>query len=144
MRVAIRRLGAGDEEAVLAAGFLFDDEPDPEATRRFLADPIHHLLMAEDGAGRPVGFVSGVETTHPDKGTEMFLYELGVDDPARRRGVGTPLVEALVALARERGRHGVWTATEPETPQRGPRTRGPGRARRRRRSSWSGRRRAGS
>ena len=25
---------------------------------------------------RPVGFVSGVEETHPDKGTEMFLYEL--------------------------------------------------------------------
>ena len=69
--------------------------------------------MAHDGAGRPVGFVSGVETTHPDKGTEMFLYELGVDDPARRQGVGTLLVEALVALARERGCHGVWTATEP-------------------------------
>jgi hypothetical protein len=25
-----------------------------------------------------VGFVTGVEMTHPDKGTEMFLYELSV------------------------------------------------------------------
>ena len=44
---------------------------------------------------RPVGMISGVETTHPDKGTEMFLYELGVDEDARRRGVATALVNAL-------------------------------------------------
>ena len=37
----------------------------------------------------PVGMVTGVETTHPDKGTEMFLYELSVDvGPHRRRQPG--------------------------------------------------------
>lgn len=111
MRVDIRRLEPGDEQAVLAAGGLFDEDPDPGATRRFLAEPNHHLLVAYSGA-QPVGFVSGVETTHPDKGTEMFLYELGVDEPARRRGVGRALVEALAQLARERGCHGMWTGTE--------------------------------
>jgi ribosomal protein S18 acetylase RimI-like enzyme len=113
VQVVIRRLAAGDEEAVRAAGVLFDDEPEAEATRRFLAEPTHHLLVAYDAAGAPLGFVSGVETTHPDKGTEMFLYELGVDEPARRQGVGRALVEALVALARERRCYGVWTATDP-------------------------------
>ena len=113
MQIDVRRLGAGDEEAVLAAGFLFDGPPDPEATRRFLAEPTHHLLIACDAAGAPVGFVSGVETTHPDKGTEMFLYELGVDEAARRQGVGRALVEALAALAAQRGCYGMWTATEP-------------------------------
>jgi ribosomal protein S18 acetylase RimI-like enzyme len=112
MRVDIRRLGRGDEAAVMAAGELFDDRPDPEATRRFLADGNHHLLVAYHDE-RPVGFVSGVETTHPDKGTEMFLYELGVDAPARRRGVGRALVEALARLARERGCYGMWAGTEP-------------------------------
>ncbi len=32
--------------------------------------------------------VSGVELTHPDKGTEMFLYELGVAERFRGRGIG--------------------------------------------------------
>ena len=62
--------------------------------------------------GWAVGFVSGVETTHPDKGTEMFLYELGVDESARRQGVGRALVEALAAFAEERGCYGMWVLTE--------------------------------
>jgi ribosomal protein S18 acetylase RimI-like enzyme len=108
----IRLLAAGDEEAVFAARALFDHEPGVAATRRFLADPGHHLLVAYDAGGEPVGFVTGVELTHPDKGTEMFLYELGVDAAARRRGVGRSLVEALAALARERGCYDIWTVTE--------------------------------
>jgi ribosomal protein S18 acetylase RimI-like enzyme len=64
--------------------------------------------------GRPAGFVTGVELTHPDKGTEMFLYELGVDAAFRRRGIGRQLTEALAALARERGCYGMWAATEPD------------------------------
>jgi ribosomal protein S18 acetylase RimI-like enzyme len=107
MDVEIRRLGPGDEDAVRAAGRLFDAAPRADATRRFLASRDHHLLVAYDMAGTPVGFVSGVETTHPDKGTEMFLYELGVDGPVRRRGIGTALVRALAALARQRGCHGM-------------------------------------
>jgi len=55
-----------------------------------------------------------VETTHPDKGTEMFLYELGVAERARGRGVGRALVTSLAELARERGCYGMWTATEPD------------------------------
>jgi ribosomal protein S18 acetylase RimI-like enzyme len=50
--------------------------------------------------------------THPDKGTEMFLYELAVDEPARRRGFGRALVEALATLARERGCYGMWVLTD--------------------------------
>lgn len=112
MEVEIRRLGPGDEQAVLDAPALFDDPPEAEATRRFLAERAHHLLFAFDPAGRAVGFVSGVETTHPDKGTEMFLYELSVDESARRRGVGRALVEALAAFAEDRGCYGMWVLTD--------------------------------
>jgi ribosomal protein S18 acetylase RimI-like enzyme len=107
----LRALGPGDEAAVAAAEHLFDGPVRADAAARFLAEPGHHLLVAYD-ADRPVGFVSGVETTHPDKGTEMFLYELAVDEPARRRGIGRALVEALAALARERGCYGMWVLTD--------------------------------
>ncbi|MGH3082338.1 MAG: GNAT family N-acetyltransferase [Gaiellaceae bacterium] len=103
----IVRLEPGDEQLVRAGADLFDAEPTEVWSARFLASEGHHLLFAL-AAGRPVGFVSGVETTHPDKGTEMFLYELAVDAPARRRGIGRALVEALAALARERGCHGMF------------------------------------
>ena len=112
MEVDVRRLGPGDEDAVHAARSLFDDTPQAQATRRFLTEPTHHLLVAYDGSDTPVGLVSGVELTHPDKGTEMFLYELGVDESARRQGVGRTLVQALAALAREQGCYDMWVLAD--------------------------------
>ena len=107
----IDRLGPDDLERVLAAPHLFDEPPTAEWTDRFLTADGHHLLFAHlDGVD--VGFVTGVEMTHPDKGTEMFLYELGVDDAARGQGVGKALVAALRDLAEERGCYGMWVLTD--------------------------------
>ncbi len=100
-----------DAAAVQQAAHLFDGPPIEDATATFLAQPGHHLLLAYED-GRAVGMVTGVEMTHPDKGTEMFLYELGVAPDARLKGVGTALVEALAELARERGCYGMWVGTE--------------------------------
>jgi ribosomal protein S18 acetylase RimI-like enzyme len=44
----------------------------------------------------------------------VFLYELGVAERVRGRGVGRALVTALAELARERGCYGMWVATEPD------------------------------
>jgi aminoglycoside 3-N-acetyltransferase I len=101
-----------DPAAVHHAADLFDSPPLAAATERFLADPTHHLLFAYDEAGRAIGMISGVETTHPDKGTEMFIYELGVAPAARLQGVATELVKRLAAVARERGCYGMWVGTE--------------------------------
>jgi ribosomal protein S18 acetylase RimI-like enzyme len=109
--VELRWLGPGDLEAVVAAEHLFDGPVVPAAARRFLGEPGSHLCVAfEDGV--PAGFVSGVELTHPDKGTELFLYELGVDERSRRRGIGTALVRALAERGRERGCSGMWVLTD--------------------------------
>ena len=108
----IVRLGPGDEQAVLAASDLFDAQPTDESTARFLSSEGHHLLVALGDEDEHMGFVSGVETTHPDKGTEMFLYELAVHPDRRNRGVGRSLVGALAELARERGCYGMWVLTD--------------------------------
>jgi len=107
----IERVGAGDAAKVAQASALFDGPARADATRRFLGEPGHHLLIAYAG-DTPVGFVTGVELTHPDKGTEMFLYELGVAEAHRRRGIGKALVAALVRLAREAGCYGMWVLTD--------------------------------
>ncbi|WP_326551757.1 GNAT family N-acetyltransferase [Micromonospora sp. NBC_01813] len=106
----IRRITRVDE--VLAAGQLFDERPSRPATERFVADERHHLLIAYLDDGTPAGMITGVEMTHPDKGTEMFLYELGVDDAYQGRGIGRALVAALAELARGRGCFGMWVITD--------------------------------
>jgi [ribosomal protein S18]-alanine N-acetyltransferase len=109
--VAIRWLRPGDEALIVAAGDLFDHPPQEEWARSFLDEPTHHLLIAYLGE-HPVGFVTGVEMIHPDKGREMFLYELSVGPAWRRRGVAKALIQRLIEIARERDCYGMWVLTE--------------------------------
>ncbi|MEV6307459.1 GNAT family N-acetyltransferase [Streptomyces sp. NPDC051840] len=96
---------------LLAAAHLYDAPPRPEWAARFLAAGAHLMLIAYvDGA--PAGFVSGIEMLHPDKGAEMCLYELSVDEGFRRRGIGRALTLALVAEARRRGCYGLWVGVD--------------------------------
>lgn len=98
----MRRLGLDDLDAVIAAAEVFDDPPDPAATRAFLADEGHHLLLAYEGE-TAIGMLTAVELLHPDKPRpEMFIYELGVLEAWQRRGVATALLKDLVALCRAR------------------------------------------
>src|SRR5262249_24107935 len=111
----LRWMCADDVELVLDASPLFDHPARVEWTRTFLAQDGHHLCVAyEDGVA--VGFVSGVEMTHPDKGTEMFLYELCGEQPCRGRGIGRSLGEALANLAAARGCYGMWVLTDRTNP----------------------------
>ncbi len=111
-QVDIVRLGPGDDARVLAAADLFDGPPRPDWTRTFLAKAGHHMLVAYDG-DVPIGFVTGVEIAHPDKGTEMLVYELGTAEAHRRRGIASALLAALETLARDAGHYDLWVPTEP-------------------------------
>lgn len=106
----IERISEAGE--VHRAADLFDAPPLEASTERFLAAPGHHLLLAYDESGRAVGMITGVEMTHPDKGTEMFIYELAVAPAARLQGIGSSLVVALARIARENGCYGMWVGTE--------------------------------
>ncbi|MEU8773940.1 GNAT family N-acetyltransferase [Streptomyces sp. NPDC048606] len=94
-----------------AAEALFDGPARPEWSARFLDSPGHLMLIAYVD-GEPAGMVSGVEMTHPDKGTEMCLYELSVDEAYRRRGIGRALTLALADEARARGCYGMWVGVD--------------------------------
>lgn len=112
-RPVIHVARATTAEQVASASALYDDPAQSDAVADFVARQGHHLLLATlDDGSSPVGFVTGVEMTHPDKGREMFLYELGVDEQARGLGVGAALVQALAALARESGCYGMWVLTD--------------------------------
>jgi ribosomal protein S18 acetylase RimI-like enzyme len=107
----LRWVTSADAGAVVAASVLFDYEVRSEWAQRFLDDASHHLCIAYEN-GEPAGFVSGVEMVHPDKGAEMFLYEMGVDERFRGAGIGKALVTALAERARERGCYGMWVLTD--------------------------------
>lgn len=107
----IRRVD--DVAALVEAAGLFDHPSQVEAhAPRFVSTPGHVVLVAYEDDGQPAGFVSGVEMAHPDKGAEMFLYELSVDEAFRGRGIGTALVSAMRDLAREQGCSGMWVLTD--------------------------------
>ncbi|WP_411731360.1 GNAT family N-acetyltransferase [Paeniglutamicibacter sp.] len=103
---------AAEPAELVAASGLFDYPVTPSGARAFLAMPGHHLLLARTGDGTAVGFVSGVLMRHPDKEPEMFVYELGVDGPYRRRGIAAALLRALARDALALGCTGMWTGTE--------------------------------
>jgi DNA-binding MarR family transcriptional regulator/GNAT superfamily N-acetyltransferase len=107
----IRPLGPGDGGHVLAAAGLFRSRPLREATERSLLETGHHLLIAYQDAA-PAGFIEGIEQTQPDKGTEMFIAELVVDQKWRGRGIGRQLVEGLTAIARDRRCYGMWALSD--------------------------------
>lgn len=108
----IRELGTSDVEALLDAGHLFDEAPSVDRARGFLRSKGNHCLVAYVDE-EAVGFVTGIEIAHPDKETEMLLYELGVDENRRGQGIGKALVAALEAVARRSGFRGMWVLTEP-------------------------------
>ena len=111
----VRTLEATTVEQVEAAAPLYDGPPVRPATNAFLADPRHYLLVALDDDGRTLGFISGVEMTHPDKGTEMFLYELAVAEDARQQGIGLALTASLETSPAARGVTACGSGSTPTT-----------------------------
>lgn len=103
----VRIDAAGTVDEILSAAHLFDRTPRADWTADFLTRDGHHLLVARLDRF-PVGFVTGIELLHPDKGLEMMLYELGVQKEFRRRGIGTALVRRLLSVSRDVGCRGMW------------------------------------
>ncbi|MGV3650039.1 MAG: GNAT family N-acetyltransferase [Devosia sp.] len=112
MTITILMLKAGDEQVLTrVAPGVFDHPVRPDLARRFLATPNYRIIVALDG-DLVVGMATGFSHFHPDKDEEFFVNELGVDDAYRRQGIGSALMEALLAEARAMGCTAAWLGTE--------------------------------
>jgi len=102
--VDVRRLGVGDEEVVIRLSL--DDERPPhsvESARELLADEATFYLAAFE-RGEPIAELLAYELIrrHGD-GRMVLVYEIGVREEVRRRGVGRALFDLLREICRERG-----------------------------------------
>ncbi len=118
----IRQLTAADVTVVRALNVLFgkafeDATADGEGVpsdhlRRVLARPHVIVLVAvvgEDVVGGVVAYeLEKLERTQ----SELYIYDLAVAEPHRRRGIATALIERLRAVAMERGSSSVYVQAD--------------------------------
>jgi GNAT superfamily N-acetyltransferase len=121
--VEVRRLGPGDEPilrllAVEDADFDVAGRSSPrrplsdEDAAAYLRDPgVLHWVAAEDG--NIVGFLRAfVERRRAGTARQLLLYEMGVREGSRRRGVGTTLVNAMSSWMAEEGVEQAWVLAD--------------------------------
>ena len=77
--------------------------PDDRYLRERLTDPAFIVLAAETGANVVGALAAYVLHKFEQQRSEVYIYDLAVDEPMRRRGVATQLIEALKPVARANG-----------------------------------------
>jgi GNAT superfamily N-acetyltransferase len=114
-QLVVRRLEFVDPPLAQQLCALFDEGVawDVNQGLRFLSDPANLLLVAFWGDA-PCGFATAHRLPRFDRRqASVLLYEIGVDEPFQRRGIGTALVEAVKRWATDVGADEVWVPTEP-------------------------------
>lgn len=90
---------------------VFDYAIDPSQVEAFLSCPRHMMMLAvEDGI--VIGMASAVEYFHPDKPPQLWINEIGVTPQKQSQGIGRRLMEALIAIGKDRGCAYAWVGTE--------------------------------
>jgi aminoglycoside 3-N-acetyltransferase I len=77
--------------------------PDDQYLRALLAKP-HFIALAATSGGAVVGALVAYELQKFERvRSEIYIYDLAVAAPHRRRGIGTGLIEELGRIAAARG-----------------------------------------
>lgn len=84
--------------------------PDEAGATAFLDDPRNRLLIAQV-EGRAVGALIAHLLPRADGDTMLLIYDLGVEERYRRRGIARALVGEAEAIAREAGASKMWVVT---------------------------------
>jgi ribosomal protein S18 acetylase RimI-like enzyme len=112
--LVIERLTAVDDALAAQLDAVFGDGKawDDAQGRRFLRNPDNLFLIARWG-GRVCGFLTAHRLQRFDRRrAAVLLYEIGVHDRFRRRGVGTALIVEAKRWAKEVGADEVWVLTD--------------------------------
>lgn len=122
--IDIMRLGPEDAalhhamQALYAAAFEDADAylgapPDHGHIRRALGSDLTIALVALDGDA-VVGGLTAYELPKLEQArSEIYIYDLAVAAPHRRRGIATRLIDALRTVARSRGASVIYVQADP-------------------------------
>jgi aminoglycoside 3-N-acetyltransferase I len=112
----VRRLGTRDLElAVEAIRTLKEPTAQPtlggEYLEKFLSRPENVLIVAEQ-KGMPKGFLLAYMLDRVDRDQKMVcLYEIGVSESHRRRGIARAMIESLKLLCKQENAMKAWVIT---------------------------------
>jgi aminoglycoside 3-N-acetyltransferase I len=110
--ITIKLLRPGDERLFVRAVSLFNDEDLTEdAARALLADETFVMVVALDAKGELMGRSYGHVLRRPTQ-SDLFLYEVDVDDAHQRKGAGRAMLQYLKTLCAERGLREMFVMTE--------------------------------
>jgi ribosomal protein S18 acetylase RimI-like enzyme len=96
----------------VAAG-VFDEHVHPERLAVYLREPGHFFIAAINGA-IIVGQCAAAIHRHHDKAAELYIDEVGDANSFLRQGIGAKMLEAMLALGREKGCEEAWLGMEPD------------------------------
>lgn len=120
MALEIKKLGAEDFglAKLLFLFFQVDDGIDDptsasdEYIEKLLLQDDFHVVVALEDEMLIGGLTAYQLRKYKSESAEMFLYEIGVEESHRRKGVGKGLLEYLKKICSEKGISEIFVATE--------------------------------
>lgn len=112
----VRRLRAGDAGLALEAIRSLKTRgasaaPSARYLAKFLSRSENVLIVATEGA-TPVGFLVAYTLDRVDRNQQMVcLYEIGVSESHRQRGIGRAMVDVLKSLCKRQDALKMWVST---------------------------------